>query len=88
MSEPGRIVLDYQGSWPSATLRSANGVEIQFVAGYGDDIESVPKNIIHGMLIWIAHLYEHCEPVIVGQTVTKVPMSVHNLLTFERMVPI
>ena len=32
--EPGRIVLDYQQSWPTDTLNTNNPIEIQFVCGY------------------------------------------------------
>ena len=33
-SEPGRIVLDYDQSWPTDTLRTNNPIEIQFVCGF------------------------------------------------------
>ena len=33
-SEPGRLVLNYGEQLPSITLRPANGVVVQFVAGY------------------------------------------------------
>jgi len=31
---PGRIVLAYGQQWPTATLRTANGIVVRFVAGY------------------------------------------------------
>jgi len=34
-SDPGRVVLGYGESWPSATLYPSNPIEIQFVCGYG-----------------------------------------------------
>lgn len=33
-SEPGRIVLAYGKSWPGITLRPANAICVEFVAGY------------------------------------------------------
>ena len=50
-SEPGRIVLNPAGSWPSG-LRPANAVEVEFVAGYGD-ASAVPDALKQGMLLWI-----------------------------------
>jgi len=35
-SDPGRIVLGYGETWPTATLYPSNPIEIQFVCGYGD----------------------------------------------------
>jgi uncharacterized phiE125 gp8 family phage protein len=35
-SEPGRVVLNYGESWPTAVLATKNPIEIQFVCGYGD----------------------------------------------------
>ncbi|NIQ97538.1 MAG: hypothetical protein GWN87_27705 [Desulfuromonadales bacterium] len=54
-SEPGRIVLNESSSWPTG-LRPANGVEIEFVAGYGD-AASVPDALKQGLLLWIKGLY-------------------------------
>jgi len=34
-SEPGRVVLGYNESWPTATLYPSNPIEVQFVCGYG-----------------------------------------------------
>lgn len=33
-SEPGRIVLDYEESWPTDTLYPSNPIKIEFVCGY------------------------------------------------------
>lgn len=55
---PGRIVLT-QGAVPPLPGRIANGIEIQFTAGYGTTENSVPTLLRQGMLQVIAHLYEH-----------------------------
>jgi len=34
-TDPGRIVLNYNETWPTATLATSNPIEIQFVCGYG-----------------------------------------------------
>lgn len=60
-SLPGRIVLRAGASWPVAS-RTANGIEIVFVAGHGV-AEDVPPPIRHGILMLIGHLHEHREAV-------------------------
>lgn len=56
--EPGRIVARRGQSLPLPT-RAANGIEIRFVAGYGDDPADVPEQIRHGLQLLTARLYEH-----------------------------
>ena len=55
--EPARIVLRKGETWPSS-LRVANGIEVQYVAGYSS-IYAIPEPIRMGILQHIAHLYEH-----------------------------
>jgi hypothetical protein len=45
-STPGRIVLNSGSSWPSVLLRPANGIDIEFTAGYGTAVTDVPDAII------------------------------------------
>lgn len=56
VSEPGRIVLRDGASWPDIT-RVANGLEIQFIAGY--TTATLPQSIKTGILNLVAWLYEH-----------------------------
>lgn len=61
--EPGRIVLRGGSSWPSVVLRVSNGVEVQYVAGYGA-ASAVPAAIKKGILQMVAHYYNNrgdCE---------------------------
>ena len=63
-SVPGRIALRKSVSAPTIT-RTANGLEIQFVAGYGDNFADVPQSIRDGILQLAAFLYENrgdCPP--------------------------
>jgi uncharacterized phiE125 gp8 family phage protein len=55
---PGRIVLT-ENAVPPQPERMANGIEIQFSAGYGSAATSVPALLRQGMKQVIAHLYEH-----------------------------
>ncbi|MBI3440665.1 MAG: phage head-tail connector protein [Proteobacteria bacterium] len=55
---PGRIVLTLGAAAP-VPGRAANGIEIQFTAGYGAAATDVPALLRQGMRQMIAHLYEH-----------------------------
>lgn len=57
-SEPGRIVLRTSASAPLPT-RTANGVRVIYVAGYGDDPADVPEGLRQSIMAYVAHLYEH-----------------------------
>ena len=85
-SEPGRIALKSSSSWPSVTLREINGVEIRWVAGYGNNLDDVPDTYRAAMLLLIAHLYEHRESVVVEQGVSlaELPMAFYDLLMTDR----
>ncbi len=56
--QQGRLVRAYGESWPSATLKTSNPVEVQFDAGYGD-ADAVPTPIIQAMKLLIWHWYEN-----------------------------
>jgi uncharacterized phiE125 gp8 family phage protein len=85
-SEPGRIVLKSTATWPSVTLRAANGVTVRFVAGYGDDVEDVPQKIRQAMLLMVGHWYENREDTVGVGNVQRIPMGAEWLLWPERVL--
>lgn len=58
VSQPGRLVLRAGAVWPTP-LRRANGLEVEYVAGYGPSAGHVPVALRQGMLAHLAYLYEH-----------------------------
>lgn len=74
ISEPGRIALDYDQSWPS-TYSVLNAVTVRFVAGY----TTVPEPIRQAVLIMVGELYENREDTI-ALTINSVPFGVRALL--------
>lgn len=81
--DPGRLILKYNQQWPTATLRTAGGVIVRFVCGFGDAATDVPEDIIHAMKLMIGHWYEHREEVVVESFVNsalEVPESAKALL--------
>jgi uncharacterized phiE125 gp8 family phage protein len=85
-SEPGRIVLNYDKTWPTTTLRPANGVEVVYVVGYGVGA-SVPDNKREAILLSVADWYEnreHSSPV----NLKEIPMSAKAILWQDRIITI
>lgn len=87
-NEPGRLVLTYGKSWPTTTLRPANGILITFAAGYGADGTFVPEDVKRAMRLLIGHWYENREAVLTGtKTISKeIEFAVHALLWQDRVV--
>ncbi len=77
LSVPGRVVLGYNDSWPTATLNVSNPICIKIVAGYGTP-DDVPEMIKAAMKIDLADLYEQRESYLIGQTV-------NHLLVLDRL---
>ena len=84
IEEPGRIVLKTGQTWPSTTLRAANGVVVRFVAGWtvaGD----VPEPIRQAMYLLVANWNEHREAAALGAIPHEIAFSVGALLNNERV---
>lgn len=67
-----RIVLRRGATWPVA-LRTANAIEVEFVAGYGLEAADIPDPIVQGMLRAIAYWEENRGEVLAqgfGQAIT------------------
>ena len=82
---PARLVRRANLGWPKPS-RVANGIEIAFVAGYGDAAADVPAPIRQAILLLVAHWHEHREPVAIGETNASVPSMVSDLLQPYRWV--
>jgi uncharacterized phiE125 gp8 family phage protein len=85
-SEPGRVILPYDGSWPSVTLHPMNPINIEYVAGYGGST-SVPKVIKQAMLLITGDLYENREnsrDTKYGE-LKEIPLAARRLLANKRV---
>lgn len=76
-STPPRLVR--RTALPQPGLE-ARGIEIDLMAGYGDEPEDVPAPIRQALLLLIAHWYEHRDPIEVGSPDVSVPSAVSELL--------
>jgi len=79
-ANPARLVWRGTGTAPASSL-AANGIEIDFVAGYGDAPSDVPQPIRQALLLLTAYWYENREPVEIGAAATVVPGAVSELLS-------
>ena len=78
-SEPGRIILQPNESWPSGTLYTDKPIKIVFVCGYGLAV-AVPENIKSAILLKLSDLYENRGEVVVGVSVGRIEGAVDSLL--------
>ena len=58
VSDLGRVYLRDGGTFPT-DLRAANGLEINYTAGYGSSRSDVPSDIKLAMLQYMTFAYEH-----------------------------
>lgn len=80
-SDPGRIYLAYQQSWPSIR-GDRHSVEIRIVTGYGV-ATAVPEPIRQAILLTVANMYENRESVsVVG--LKEIPFGVKSLMANYR----
>jgi len=78
-SEPGRIILQPNESWPSGTLYTDKPIKIVFICGYGLAV-AVPENIKSAILLKISDLYENRGEVVIGVSVGRIEGAVDSLL--------
>ena len=72
-------IASQRGTWPKPGSR-LGGIEIEFVAGFGDAATTVPEPIRHALRLLVAHWYEVRNPVHIGSMATRVPDTVSELL--------
>jgi len=87
----GRVVLEYNKTWPTDELHPRNPIKIRYLAGYGDGGASPPdyradvnRNIKRGILLMIGHWFNHRENSIVGVNIGNIPQGASTLLTMEQ----
>jgi uncharacterized phiE125 gp8 family phage protein len=79
-SNPARITLSWNQSWPSTRLVS-NAVTVTFDAGYS----SVPEDLRQAVLMLVSHWYENRETANIGNIVNRMPFAVDAILDRYRV---
>jgi len=79
VTDPGKIVLRTSATWPTVE-RVANGLEINFVAGYGDGWNDVPMPIRTALIEMVRVVYDQCEGDGGKMTAAMIPDSAKRFL--------
>jgi len=79
VSDPGRIVLRTSATWPTVE-RVANGIEVNFVAGYGPSWNDVPMPIRTALIEMVRVVYDQCDGVGANMTAAMIPDSAKRFL--------
>lgn len=83
--EPGLAVLSYGESWPSATLRPAGAIRVEYIAGFGATEETIPAEYHNAIRMLVAAWYANPEAVATSGAVPQpVPFGVEAML--DRMI--
>lgn len=85
VSEPGRLILQPDETWPSGTLYTDKPIKIEFDCGYGDEADDVPEGIKSAILLRITDLYEHRGEIVAGVSVGRITDAVDSLLRQYRV---
>lgn len=85
-SKPGRLVLDFNDDWPTATLAENNPIRIEFNSGYAGST-AIPNSIKAAMKLMVANWYENREENYVGPmgAIVELPNAVKSLLMSYRI---
>lgn len=81
--EPARLTLR-RGAGAPVPTRAAGGIEVRFIAGYGDTQSDVPVALVEGIKRLVAHLFEHRDTIEPGAA--SMPANAEALLGPYRMV--
>ena len=79
LSEPDRLLLPAEVAG-MPVLRERQGIEIDYVAGFGTEPADVPADLRQGLLLLVGYWFEHRDAVIVAGSGAVVPSG------FERVV--
>jgi uncharacterized phiE125 gp8 family phage protein len=82
-SEPGRVVLAKDQSWPSDELYKVNPIQITYIAGYGAAAD-VPEQMKQAIKLIIGHWYENREATIAGTIMKEIPLGIDSLIWLNR----
>lgn len=67
-------------------LQERQGIEIDFVAGFGEEPEAVPADLRQALLVLVAYWYEHRDAVIVAGSGSVVPSGFDRLVAAHKSV--
>lgn len=87
-SEPGRVLPNWDASYPSDVLRRVGAVRVEYVAGFPADesgsptdyASQVPQSAKQAILMMVGEWFKTRENTVVGRIVSEVPDAAKSLL--------
>jgi uncharacterized phiE125 gp8 family phage protein len=67
-------------------LRDRQGIEIDYVAGFGGDPADVPATLIQALLTLVAYWYENRDAVLIAGSGSVIPAGIDLMLAPYRSV--
>jgi len=83
-SDPPAIVLKRDGEFPTAELRNAEAVQVDYWAGHSTSSTGAPKWARAAVNLIGAHWFANREAVVQGTVAAEVPMSARSLMQMHR----
>lgn len=84
---PARLLLPLAVDG-APTLRERQGLEIDYVAGYGADAEDVPADLRQALLALVAYWYQNRDAVVIAGSGALVPSGFDRMVAPYRVVRI
>lgn len=83
-----KILLNYSLKFPSDASNKLQAIEIEFIAGYGDDATSVPDELKNAVLMLISAMYENRGDCIQSTCSQLANGSIKQLISQFRVINI
>ena len=71
----------YNVTWPNVR-RQSSAITVRFVAGQADS--AVPNTLTQAIRLLTAHQHEQRQPVVVGTSVSELPLAIEALISSHR----
>ena len=84
-SAPDRLLLPANVAG-MPLLRERQGIEIDYVAGFGTAVEDVPADIVQALLVLVGYWFEHRDAVILAGSGAVVPSGFDRLVAAYKRV--
>ncbi len=84
---PGEIVLRFDAAWPEGA-RGANGVIVEYLAGYGETAADVPEGLKLAIKQLALHWYENRGEAATSSSYARAPLTIEALLNPYRILQI
>lgn len=82
---PGLIYEDESQLWPTHRGEPGDFITVTYKAGYGLTPSTVPEGIRLAIRYLVAHWFDTRQPIVIGSTVTDIPITVERLLTHYKV---